>query len=279
MNDLSRAKILIQSGRLPAVRRWAEMLEGLGSALWLSSADVPRRDRPDLIVTDFEEVNDDEAGVVRIGGNAQADVHLPCDVTARELQLACRLLAQIVRLRRHQRSEAELRRRLAADALTDPLTGLPNRRAWDQAVEQRLAAATSLRRLCLAIFDLDHFKRINDAHGHAVGDEVLRVSGRAVRDGLRQDDFMARLGGDEFGLLLWVADADTAATVVDRVRAAVPCRLANSTPQIVAASAGYSVAPSDVTPPYTPSPQALYAAADAALHKAKRQGRDRTVGG
>jgi diguanylate cyclase (GGDEF)-like protein len=126
--------------------------------------------------------------------------------------------------------------------------------------------------------DLDHFKQINDVHGHVVGDEVLREAGRAVYDSLRQDDLVARLGGDEFGLLLWVPDESAAGVVVDRVRTVLPSRLSQTAPYRVTASAGYCIAPRRSAPPL-PSADALYAAADAALHEAKRRGRNRTVGG
>ena len=253
------------------------MLEPSGETVWPSPETMPPDQCPEVVVTDFEKIEGD-AGVVRIGGSGRADVRLPDDLTARELQLACRLLAQVVRLRRREHCGAELRRRLAAEALTDPLSGLPNRRAWDREVERRLSATSSSRRLCMAVLDLDHFKQVNDAHGHAVGDRVLRAWGRAVRDGLRQDDFVARLGGDEFGLLLWVVDAGMAVAVVDRVRAAVPRRPADSALPTVTASAGCCVAPSDSQPHAAPSPEDVYAAAVAALRDAKQQGRDRTVG-
>ena len=106
-------------------------------------------------------------------------------------------------------------------ALSDPLTGLPNRRAWDLALKEWVAAAADgANRLCVAILDLDHFKQINDVHGHVIGDEVLCASGQEVYDNLRQDDFVARLGGDEFGLLLWVPDEEVTLAVLERVRTA-----------------------------------------------------------
>lgn len=287
MDELPGAKILILTGQEASARRWADMLREPGTQVWLDPDQIPPKTRPEVVVTDvltdYEEFCDEESGTVSIGTGriaaaGPADVRLPEDVTARELRLACRLLARIVRLRRREQSGAELRRKLSEAALTDPLTGLPNRRAWEQAIGERLDAATRRRRLCLAIFDLDHFKRINDAHGHTVGDEVLRAAGRAIRDGLRQDDFPARLGGDEFGLLLWVPDQATAAKVLERVRAALPSRLLQAARQAITASVGYRVVPMADPSTLLLHPDALYAAADAAMHEAKQQGRDRTVG-
>ena len=192
----------------------------------------PAEPRPDVIVTDLAEIGSRGAGdpaVVRIGVDGPANVRLPADCSARELNLACRLLVQIVRLRRRERLAAQIHQELSAQAMTDPLTGLANRRAWEAALKERVAmAATAENQLCLAILDLDHFKRINDDHGHAIGDEVLRATGQAVYDNLRQDDFVARLGGDEFGLLLWAPDEELAAAVVERVRTALPARFART---------------------------------------------------
>lgn len=296
MGTPSEVKILIRAERQASGRRWAEMLRPCGARVWLEPGEMPPDEQPEVILTDRDDLPDQSpaqsktesppsiVGVIRIGpretdGTDAADLRLPEDVTARELQVACRLLAQIVRLRRRQRSGADLHRRLAQQAMTDPLTGLPNRRAWDRAIRERLAAAGGSRRLCLAILDLDHFKRVNDAQGHAVGDEVLRASGRAVRQCLRQGDFVARLGGDEFGLLLWVPDESAAAAAVDRVRAALPSRLAEAGTHVLTASAGYDLTTAGDLPLPPPSPAALYAAADAGLRAAKRQGRDRTVRG
>jgi len=331
-------RILILATSQASAERWAEMLAGPETVVWLSRLEIPPSTHPDVVVTDREVPGDRGpeilpgkspptlVGVVKIGGGpGKADVTLPEEVTARELRLACRLLAQIVRLRRREKSAAEQHRRLTEEALRDPLTGLPNRRAWQDSLEERLARVIQVgrnevaeiaagtaqlregvqarhqtnvrpatevpavvpvarsglppsRRLCVAVLDLDHFKRVNDTHGHAVGDEVLRATGRAIRESLRQDDFVARLGGDEFGLLLWVPDEQTAASVVERVRAELPARLAQAATHTVTASAGYhAIAPVE-SPAATLSPDAVYSVADAAMHEAKRLGRDRTVG-
>lgn len=218
---------------------------------------------------------DDLVGVIRIGGTQPADVTLPADATGRELRLACQLLGEVVRLRRQAHEESQAQRRLFHQALTDPLTGLPNRRAWDQTFAARLATPQPPKRLCVAILDVDHFKQINDRHGHLVGDAVLRHAAAALRDSLRQNDFVARLGGDEFGLLLWVTDPHWAPIVVERVRRALstPCPGAHAPP--ITASAGYCITPAG---DQSPSPEQLLAEADAALRAAKQQGRNRTVG-
>ena len=282
MDQPSDAKVLILTDRPELAQRWAEMLAPSGVTIWRQPSETPVGELPDVVLTDASPAADTQihcptAAILRIGSSGPADAHLPADLSARELRLACRLLAQVARLRRRETQRAELCRRLHEDALTDPLTGLPNRRAWNEVLPERLASLA--QRLCVALFDLDHFKRINDAHGHAAGDEMLRASGRAIADALRQGDFVARLGGDEFGLLLAVPDAPTAAKVVERVRAGIPSRLVEATMHRVSASAGYHVWPDGVKPCPPARAEELYVAADAALRRAKQQGRDRTVGG
>ena len=201
------------------------------------------------------------------------DLPLPADISTRELLLACRLTGRISRLQRQLDAEAALRRRFRDEAMTDSLTGLPNRRAWDEVLQQRLTA-DGKQTVCLAILDLDHFKQINDVHGHFVGDQVLRQTGETAVASLRQDDFVARLGGDEFGLLLAVHDETVARSVVERLRTALPISLATNGLPVVTASAGYSVASRNVRP----TPDAFLASADEALRLAKQHGRDRTEG-
>ena len=244
-------KILLLAETAENIRLWAEMLSPISASIWLDSASIPADQQPEVVVADGSLVFEGDGGVIRIGSDAPADVNLPESPSPRELQLACRLLAEIVRLRRRERAITEVGHRLYADAFTDPLTGLSNRRAWDKTLRERLKAITDSRCLCLAIFDLDHFKQINDDFGHAAGDEVLKSVARAICERLRQDDFVARIGGDEFGLLIWVSDPAIAPSVVERVRTALPDRLTASGIRRVTASAGVAgVGSSD--PPTSP---------------------------
>lgn len=141
------------------------------------------------------------------------------------LLFALAAVAAILALRAHRRAQAaveELRRQ----ATVDELTGLPNRRLFLSRLEIELARA---RRggspLCLATLGIDHFKLINDTHGHAAGDAVLRQLAPIVREKIRLDDSAARIGGEEFVLLLPNTNAHQAHLVCDRLRAAVAARL------------------------------------------------------
>jgi diguanylate cyclase (GGDEF)-like protein len=116
-----------------------------------------------------------------------------------------------------------LLRRLERMAFTDSLTALPNRRAWQEAMDRMLAdAELSGAPLTVAIADLDHFKRYNDTYGHAAGDDLLQRAAAAFSAGLRDEDFLARWGGEEFVFVLPSTDSAQAVTVLDRMRTALP---------------------------------------------------------
>ena len=153
---------------------------------------------------------------------------------------------------------------LERQARTDELTALPNRRAWDEALEREMARSQRTGEpLCVALLDLDHFKAYNDAHGHQAGDAHLRRTATAWRRELRAIDILARYGGEEFGVLLPSTDVEQAQEVLDRVREA--------TPNGETASAG--VVLYDQREPI----QSLIARADAALYRAKHAGRGQTI--
>ena len=153
---------------------------------------------------------------------------------------------------------------LERQARTDELTALPNRRAWDEALEREMARSQRTGQpLCVALLDLDHFKAYNDAHGHQAGDAHLRRTATAWRRELRAIDILARYGGEEFGVLLPNTEVEQAQEVLDRVREA--------TPNDQTASAG--VVLYDQREPI----QSLIARADAALYRAKHAGRGQTI--
>ena len=156
----------------------------------------------------------------------------------------------------------------AAERLTrvDPLTGIANRRHFDQALAEELARADRLGYpLGLLLVDVDHFKASNDAHGHPAGDAVLRDVAKVLRQTVRTVDLVARYGGEEFAVLLPGTDASGARAAAEKARRAV----AAATPGVTISIGGTAGSGLD--------PTALVAAADAALYRAKRAGRNRTV--
>jgi diguanylate cyclase (GGDEF)-like protein len=155
---------------------------------------------------------------------------------------------------------ADLLGRLTEIALTDALTGLPNRRAWDKRIEQAIRDAEPV---CVAMLDLDSFKSFNDEHGHQGGDRLLKEAAAAWRAELRPTDTLARYGGDEFVVLLHGLDLEAARRVVDRLRAATP-RGQSCSAGVARRDAGETAA-------------ALLGRADEALYATKRAGRNRSL--
>jgi diguanylate cyclase (GGDEF)-like protein len=122
-----------------------------------------------------------------------------------------------------QREREDLLVELQATATHDQLTGLPNRRAWDDRLGRELRhAASSQEPLSALAIDLDGLKRINDTHGHLQGDRLLQRCAHAWNGALRQGDYLARLGGDEFLVLLPGSNPDVAEQVARRILGAVP---------------------------------------------------------
>jgi diguanylate cyclase (GGDEF)-like protein len=213
--------------------------------------------------------------VVAVGVGIPADVALPADHSARELRLACLLLAEIVRLRRQREASRRQERILTHLALSDPLTGLPNRRAWEQELAQRIGTTGEERTWCIALLDVDYFHEINDQLGHLEGDAALRRVADRLTNAIRSGGFVARLGGDEFAVLLPDVDATQAPAVVELIRSRCAEETDASHRRLpVRLSAGWAT----VTAPATRSDvQEALARADEALRQAKQSGRNRTL--
>jgi diguanylate cyclase (GGDEF)-like protein len=158
---------------------------------------------------------------------------------------------------------ARLIERLAATARTDPLTGLPNRRAFERELEQRLAAA-SPEPFCVIMLDVDELKQVNDAHGHAAGDAVLKRVAWVLSANLRSVDVVTRWGGDEFVLLMPGTDQVGAVSLARRVGGTL--RNPDHPLGPVSVSIGTASFPTDGT-----SAVALLGAADRSMYADKRQ--------
>jgi diguanylate cyclase (GGDEF)-like protein len=166
---------------------------------------------------------------------------------------------------------ARLHGMVERQALVDGLTGLANRRAASDALHAEAARAERLGTpLSIVLADLDGFKDVNDVHGHAVGDAVLRAFAAVLRETLRESDLAGRWGGEEFLLLLPGADEEGAAQLAERVRSALAERGVPSAPGLrVTASFGVAEYAGET------NTEELVAAADGALYRAKRAGKDR----
>ncbi len=160
--------------------------------------------------------------------------------------------------------------RLEHLAATDHLTGVANHRRFHDALGHAVAAAErGAGALGIVALDLDHFKSFNDAHGHAYGDDVLRLVGARLREAVRESDLVGRVGGEEFALLLPGAHADEAEEIAERARTAVEEIELTGAP--LGCSAGVAVFPDD-----TLRGRELLSLADAALYTAKNAGRGQT---
>ena len=169
----------------------------------------------------------------------------------------------------HQSAQKDLLQRIA---LTDPLTGLPNRRAAEERLQKEKARSQrDGQGFALALVDLDHFKTVNDRYGHAVGDEVLTTVARSFEAGLREGDWVARWGGEEFLFVLHGSTVEDAAAIMERM-----ARLTRSAPVQTAVgpislsfSAGVAAFGSNDS-----EIQSLLEEIDMALYRAKADGRD-----
>lgn len=246
---------------LAALARDASIAEEPVDVLLRGACDVLGADDVELLEGDarsrepgpgvvVERPVDDGTCVLRVTWPAGAEGEaVLVDLLAAELEAA--------------RERRRLLERLRDLARTDPLTGLANRRLWDERLGVELARAERYERpLCVAAIDLDRFKPYNDRHGHQAGDALLKAATSAWRGALRGADLLSRMGGDEFALLLPDCDLECAEGIVGRLQAVTP-----GGPEGVGCSAGLvRWAPGETA-------DAVIARADAALYAAKADGR------
>ena len=192
----------------------------------------------------------------------------------REQALAGRLQGLAERVAAMEQEALEVRGHLEEQrqkALIDPLTGLPNRAAWSERLEHDVQAWQATGEpLCLAILDLDHFKRINDSYGHLAGDKVLKIVANVLRTRLRGRDFIARFGGEEFVLLLPGSALAAGRALSDDLRAAVeacPFHFKGERVTVTVSIGVSAFQTGDLA-------EAVLKRADQALYRAKAQGRN-----
>ena len=180
--------------------------------------------------------------------------------------MAAASVAYLVNWRLSERQAVEISRlvsRLEGLARTDPLTGVPNRRVWEEELPRELDRARRMGTgLCLAMIDLDDFKSYNDRFGHRAGGQVLKEAAGAWRAEVRSTDLLARYGGEEFVLLLPACALDDAVRIVGRLRTVTP---------LVTCSVGLACWD------FQEAGAELVARADQALYAAKAGGRNRYV--
>lgn len=298
--DLERANILVVDDEPNAAEQAASILRELGHAATVAHSwtDAVRAFDPqvtDLVLMDavmpnmdglkltrlLREQSRSYVPVVFLTGQRSAELRDQCiDAGADDFlnkpidrfELRVRLKAML-RIRALTRALEDKTRELERAVRTDPLTGLGNRRLFD---ERLVAEVARTRRhghpLALLMFDLDHFKQVNDRSGHLAGDELLALFGELLREGLRASDLPCRYGGEEFVIIAPDTTAERALIVAERVRLAFRTR--SSAEAVGPQTVSVGICASDVLEVGL-SERALLAAADDALYRAKDGGRDR----
>ncbi|MEO0443120.1 MAG: diguanylate cyclase [Pseudomonadota bacterium] len=189
--------------------------------------------------------------------------------------LAQQLQALVTKVQTMEQNEESIRKKLAQEqqrALTDSLTGLPNREAYGQLIHQEMQRWQRYQHpLSLAVLDIDFFKKFNDNYGHQTGDKVLKIVANAVSKRLRNVDFMARFGGEEFIVVLPETKGDSALETLNRIRDALanaPFRYRDEKLSITVSIGVSEFKQGD-------DAETVFARADEALYKAKESGRNR----
>jgi diguanylate cyclase (GGDEF)-like protein len=223
---------------------------------------------PIILLTALEDIDSKRRGL-----SAGADEFLSKPVNALELQIR---MSSMLRIKRLADELERVNKNLAELATIDPLTQVANRRA----VEQRLAHEFQRERrykhpLACILIDIDHFKAVNDNYGHPTGDKVLIEVAAAIRESIRTTDLVARFGGEEFIVLAPETSSAAAHMVAERIRKSITEKTTAKMDQglpVVTASLGVSSTEISVG-----NETELVAKADAALYKAKHEGRNRVV--
>src|SRR5580698_1734585 len=214
--------------------------------------------------------NTDKEEVIE-GLAAGADDYLTKPFHSGELQARVRVGRRIVELHREVQDK---NRQLEEMALTDSLTGLPNRRALDFWASRQLSAALRHDFPVWAVMaDLDHFKSINDTHGHDAGDIVLKSFAEILKTNTRSSNICGRLGGEEFLVIITHVEKENAAIAIERVRKQFAAQKFTVGQSTFGATASFGIAGIRTAAP--PDLSDLVTRADAALYSAKRQGRNR----
>lgn len=202
--------------------------------------------------------------------DAEADDFLTKPLDILELRARLRSGERVLAL---QERLLTIQEALRHEATRDPLTGLWNRRMiLDQLDREFQRASRDGHSLAIAVADLDHFKNVNDAHGHVVGDAVLKAAADRLRSVLRSYDFIGRYGGEEFLIILPACEPGLALSIAERARRAMSATPLDVDGQAVPVSVSLGVACSS---PSLTTPSALIHAADQAMYRAKAAGRDR----
>ncbi|MFH1741978.1 MAG: diguanylate cyclase [bacterium] len=244
---------------------------------------MPEMEGPDLCRRIREEIRDRYVFIILLtarsdksdlisGIEAGADDYLVKPFEPDELRVRLRAGERIITL---ERDLHEAQKRLTTLAYHDSLTGLLNRRALFERLSEEMERARRLEHspLSVIIFDIDHFKNINDTHGHIVGDKVLAAVANRAKSMCRSYDVLGRYGGEEFLFVLPGADLAAGEFVAERVRRALESEPVVTDPEPIRLTASFGVG--QFSPDLHSNPDSILRPADEALYRAKREGRNR----
>lgn len=260
------------------LQQWREAHAALGEQFRLQR-ELDRKlaeDRTARLRVQFDAERTEQRNLALQAENEQRGAALEAAARERRLQrlvivLGALLLAVVAGLALRQLAKA---RRMRVLALTDELTGVANRRSILAHLEQQRRSARPDQPLCVASFDLDHFKRVNDVHGHDGGDRALRALTQRIAATLRSGDRLGRIGGEEFLIVLPATSLPTALEIVERARAAVDAapfdEIAPGVRLSISAGVGEWQGSADTG-------ESLLQRIDAALYRAKEAGRNCVV--
>jgi diguanylate cyclase (GGDEF)-like protein len=219
-----------------------------------------------VIMLTGEDEQEDKIEGLELG----ADDYITKPFQAPELMARIRAGKRIVDL---QKELMETNRRLELLSITDGLTRLHNHRYFQDELGRAFEESQRYQRpLSLAMIDIDFFKKVNDTYGHAVGDEVLKSVARHFRDSVRSTDLVARYGGEEFAVMMPETTLPDSITFAEKIRALVETTALETQAGTIHATVSIGVA----SVPHTRihSPKELIVAADKALYRAKKSGRN-----
>ena len=221
---------------------------------------------------------DSKDDIIR-GLRAGADDYLTKPFSHAELVARLNTGKRVLELERSLKDANEEIRILS---ITDPLTGTYNRGYMTERLPQEIKRARRYSRaLSIILGDIDHFKKVNDTYGHLVGDRVLKDFAQCIRHSIRQDvDWTARYGGEEFLIVLPETDANGASVMAERLKSELSQRVTETQGKQISITASFGVTGfGPDTPDEMISPEAMISKADKYLYQAKREGRNRAMGG
>eukprot|EP00163_Fabomonas_tropica_P025276 TRINITY_DN4361_c0_g1_i1.p1 TRINITY_DN4361_c0_g1~~TRINITY_DN4361_c0_g1_i1.p1 ORF type:complete len:304 (-),score=15.54 TRINITY_DN4361_c0_g1_i1:26-937(-) len=199
----------------------------------------------------------------------------PLSGSTGQVEKVCLMVYDVTDIATSKRALERANEQLAKLSMTDRLTGLQNRGTWENMVDaeyeryRRYGHTTSL-----VMFDLDHFKNVNDTHGHLAGDEVIKHAAQLTRHNLRQSDSAGRYGGEEFGIILPETDAEGARIICERIREAIEQSVVDTTAGDIQYTISMGIAQLTDTPE---NYMQWMQQADNALYSAKEAGRNRVI--